>query len=77
MTDAENRVKARTIYDMYFWYHGWRICSIKQVAVPHLFLLWFNFDTVDVDGVIASLGQVTSQHVTPYVYNWYGESCLG
>ena len=23
-----------------------------------------------------SLGQVTSQHVTPYVYNWYDESCL-
>ena len=23
-----------------------------------------------------SLGQVTSQHATPYVYNWYGESCL-
>ena len=23
-----------------------------------------------------SLDQVTSQHATPYVYNWYGESCL-
>ena len=23
-----------------------------------------------------SLGQVTSQHATPNVYNWYGESCL-
>ena len=23
-----------------------------------------------------SLGQVTSQHATPNVYNWYGDSCL-
>ena len=34
------------------------------------------YPSVLTESGLESLGQVTSQHATPYVYNWYGESCL-
>ena len=44
----------------------WLLCSLPS-GIP---VYWQNL-------VWCSIDQVTSQHATPYVYNWYGESCLG
>ena len=52
-------------------------CTWGSSGLPVWSVQWYHSVLTEsgLEG-IRSLGQVTSQHATPYVYNWYGESCL-
>ena len=52
-------------------------CTCGSSGLPVRSVQWYpSVLTESGLEVIGSLGQVTSQHVTPNVYNCYGESCL-
>ena len=52
-------------------------CTCGSSGLPVRSVQWYpSVLTESGLEVIGSLGQVTSQHATPNVYNCYGESCL-